>query len=187
MPRLVSQLSNLERRTTRIGRDIVDHPPGGHDDVANAAAGALVLALGTVAKASGFDLAGVDSRYRFAIAQLRPRVERPSRFGLGRRRGGLTLGPPSGPLTGGGPLSGWSTPVRDTAIEFRLLTLCRAAGLLSDEESGFLASDIRRLAFAQRSAEVGYTDPYDATLGCWSDFIRGTHPLVTPPQKEKTQ
>jgi hypothetical protein len=40
--RLVAQLANLERRTSRIGRDTVDHPPGFHDDVVNAAAGALV-------------------------------------------------------------------------------------------------------------------------------------------------
>jgi hypothetical protein len=44
--RLVSQLVNLERRTSRLGRDSVDHSPGGHDDVANAAAGALVLCAG---------------------------------------------------------------------------------------------------------------------------------------------
>jgi hypothetical protein len=42
--RLVHQLVSLERRTSRIGRDRVDHPPGGADDLANAAAGALVLA-----------------------------------------------------------------------------------------------------------------------------------------------
>ena len=42
--RLENQLISLERRTTRVGRDIVDHPPGAHDDLANAAAGALILA-----------------------------------------------------------------------------------------------------------------------------------------------
>ncbi len=42
--RLTMQLCALERRTTRSGRDSIDHPPGGHDDVANAAAGALLLA-----------------------------------------------------------------------------------------------------------------------------------------------
>ena len=31
-----------ERRTSRIGRDTIDHAPGGHDDLANAVAGALV-------------------------------------------------------------------------------------------------------------------------------------------------
>jgi hypothetical protein len=34
----------LERRTSRGGRDSIDHAPGGHDDVANAVAGALVMA-----------------------------------------------------------------------------------------------------------------------------------------------
>jgi hypothetical protein len=42
--RLVTQLVGLERRTSRAGRDTVDHGPGGHDDLANAAAGALVSA-----------------------------------------------------------------------------------------------------------------------------------------------
>jgi hypothetical protein len=41
-PRLVSQLINLERRTARGGRDSIDHPPNGHDDLINAVAGVLV-------------------------------------------------------------------------------------------------------------------------------------------------
>lgn len=40
--RLISQLSALERRTARGGKDSIDHPPGAHDDLANAVAGALV-------------------------------------------------------------------------------------------------------------------------------------------------
>ena len=44
VPRLASQLCGLERRTARSGRDSIDHAPGGHDDVANVAAGALLLA-----------------------------------------------------------------------------------------------------------------------------------------------
>ena len=40
-PRLVSQLVALERRTSRSGRDTIDHPPGGHDDLCNAVAGAV--------------------------------------------------------------------------------------------------------------------------------------------------
>ena len=42
LPRLAAQLSGLERRVARGGRDSIDHAPGGHDDVANAVAGALV-------------------------------------------------------------------------------------------------------------------------------------------------
>src|SRR5262245_12857635 len=37
--RLISQLVGLERRTTRGGRDSIDHAPGAHDDIANAVAG----------------------------------------------------------------------------------------------------------------------------------------------------
>lgn len=43
-PRLISQLASLERRTARGGKDSIDHPPKSHDDLANAAAGALLLA-----------------------------------------------------------------------------------------------------------------------------------------------
>jgi hypothetical protein len=35
------QLAGLERRTSRTGRDSIDHAPGGHDDRANAVAGAI--------------------------------------------------------------------------------------------------------------------------------------------------
>jgi len=42
--RLVNQLLALERRTSRAGRDSIDHAPGAHDDVINAAAGALTMA-----------------------------------------------------------------------------------------------------------------------------------------------
>ena len=40
--RLRTQFLGLERRTARGGRDSIDHAPGAHDDVANAAAGVLV-------------------------------------------------------------------------------------------------------------------------------------------------
>jgi hypothetical protein len=40
-PRLINQLCSLERRTTRCGRDSIDHPPGSHDDLANVVAGVL--------------------------------------------------------------------------------------------------------------------------------------------------
>ena len=42
--RLITQLHGLERRTARGGKDSIDHGPGQHDDVANAVAGAIVLA-----------------------------------------------------------------------------------------------------------------------------------------------
>ena len=39
------QLTMLERRTARGGKDSIDHPRGGHDDVANSVAGSLVCAF----------------------------------------------------------------------------------------------------------------------------------------------
>ncbi len=44
--RLKQQLVGLERRTARSGKNSIDHAPGAHDDdVANAAAGAIVTGL----------------------------------------------------------------------------------------------------------------------------------------------
>lgn len=42
--RLFQQLMSLERRTRSGGRDSVDHPPGMHDDLANAVAGVCATA-----------------------------------------------------------------------------------------------------------------------------------------------
>lgn len=39
--KLVNQLVGLERRVSRGGRESIDHPPMGHDDVANAVAGVI--------------------------------------------------------------------------------------------------------------------------------------------------
>ena len=44
--RLVTQFVSLERRVARGGRESIDHPPNGHDDLANAVAGAIDLAAG---------------------------------------------------------------------------------------------------------------------------------------------
>ena len=41
--KLCGQLQNLERRTRSGGRDLVDHPAGLHDDLANSVAGSCVL------------------------------------------------------------------------------------------------------------------------------------------------
>jgi hypothetical protein len=41
---LVDQLAGLERRTRSGGKDIIDHPLGGHDDLANTIAGVAVTA-----------------------------------------------------------------------------------------------------------------------------------------------
>jgi len=42
--RLKAQLAGLERKTRSGGKDLITHYPGGHDDVANAVAGACVMA-----------------------------------------------------------------------------------------------------------------------------------------------
>jgi len=43
-PRLINQLCRLERRTSRGGKDSIDHAPGAHDDVCNSVAGCLWMA-----------------------------------------------------------------------------------------------------------------------------------------------
>jgi hypothetical protein len=40
-PRVIRELRLLERRTSRVGRDVVDHGRSGSDDYINAVAGAL--------------------------------------------------------------------------------------------------------------------------------------------------
>lgn len=43
--KLRRQFLSLERRTGASGRDVIDHPPGGHDDLANAVAGLVAHAV----------------------------------------------------------------------------------------------------------------------------------------------
>ena len=43
-PRLTAQLLGLERRTSRAGKDSIDHGPHQHDDICNSVAGALLAA-----------------------------------------------------------------------------------------------------------------------------------------------
>ena len=42
-PRMVTQFCGLERRTSRAGKDTVDHAPGAYDNVANAVAGVIAM------------------------------------------------------------------------------------------------------------------------------------------------
>ena len=44
LPADAKLLAQLERRSRAGGRDVVDHPPGAHDDLANVVAGACVEA-----------------------------------------------------------------------------------------------------------------------------------------------
>src|SRR5262249_29868042 len=41
--RLIGQIANLERRVSRVGKDSIDHAPGGHDDLANCVCGVAAM------------------------------------------------------------------------------------------------------------------------------------------------
>ena len=56
--RTVGQITSLERRTTRTGRDIVDHPPGMNDDLANVIGGVSEL---LARRGSGFADFGAEA------------------------------------------------------------------------------------------------------------------------------
>lgn len=93
-PRLLTQLTSLERRTSRSGKDSIDHGPGSsHDDLGNAAAGALVLAGPGLIEAVGL-LRPPEPHFRQPLMFERPwspsrigsRLERlSSRWGRGPR------------------------------------------------------------------------------------------------------
>ncbi len=67
LPRLGGQLCGLERRTARGGRDSIDHSPGAHDDLANAAAGALLM------------VSEPKKRLAFGVIETAPRM-RPTNY-----------------------------------------------------------------------------------------------------------
>ncbi|WP_374470306.1 hypothetical protein [Phenylobacterium sp.] len=68
LPEIVTQLCALERRVARGGKESIDHPPHGHDDVANAVAGALSLVRASAAPSVGMFL---SSAVRAGIARSR--------------------------------------------------------------------------------------------------------------------
>jgi hypothetical protein len=68
-PRLIAQLTRLERRTSRSGRDSVSHPPGGHDDLA--AVGLGVLALAQAPAEINWDSVAVDTGFVSIGEELR--------------------------------------------------------------------------------------------------------------------
>ena len=74
-PRLLAQLLGLERRTARGGRDSIDHAPGGHDDLANAACGALLLAQEVAAGIAHEAACAVTEAERGAVRALGFRFE----------------------------------------------------------------------------------------------------------------
>ena len=84
LPRLITQICQLERRASSMGRDIIDHPKGAtyHDDLANAIAGAA---------SSAMNKGSLVFTQQDVIAVSRPpspgtaRYGRPNRFDRGRR------------------------------------------------------------------------------------------------------
>lgn len=64
LDRLTGQLLRLERRTSRGGRDSVDHPPAGRDDVSNSVAGVLGLVSRPVCMPGLLVVGGVFRRTR---------------------------------------------------------------------------------------------------------------------------
>ena len=55
--RLRAQLASLERRTARGGRDSIDHPAAGYDDLANVATGAARLVAESAAAGANLTIA----------------------------------------------------------------------------------------------------------------------------------
>jgi hypothetical protein len=68
---LARQFAGLERRTSRSGRDQIDHAPGGHDDRANAVAGVVANAIKRRAhpRVRGFDDGIMASGMRAVIGE----------------------------------------------------------------------------------------------------------------------
>jgi hypothetical protein len=60
--KLVQQLVALERRTSRSGKDAVDHRNGQHDDLANAGMGALIYALASARRGAVLHWGGIPTR-----------------------------------------------------------------------------------------------------------------------------
>ena len=74
-PKLASQLIGLERRCSRGGRQSIDHFPGGHDDVSNAACGALALAAGW-SDAFDLDMYHESLRHKTDVVRRKPKSKK---------------------------------------------------------------------------------------------------------------
>jgi hypothetical protein len=75
--RLVAQLTGLERHASRAGAETVDHAPGGHDDLANSAAGALVNAEHSHSSSSAGGFLLVQDRPGQPMRTVSPSDKRP--------------------------------------------------------------------------------------------------------------
>jgi hypothetical protein len=82
--RLISQLVGLERRTARSGKDSIDHAPQGHDDLANAVAGAadlIMLATARVGSQAAWGTYGLIGAEEERRARLREKYDGPTENG----------------------------------------------------------------------------------------------------------
>jgi hypothetical protein len=71
VPRLVSQLCSLERRTARSGRDSIAEPQGQHDDIANSVAGVVSMLSAVRSPELNISQAFVDEIGRLCRAEKR--------------------------------------------------------------------------------------------------------------------
>ena len=163
---LVNELELYGYEMTRTGRISYGAPEGHHDDTVIA----LALAAYAIPR-EGFSMEHVDSRWLHLIEQLRPSIHAAERYGLPRQRGYAAMNGLPGNLA---PLS----PQQDHHLEFRFLTVCHRAGLIGDDEAGFLGDDLRRRSLGTRFERMSYSDPLDGELGSWSSFLRGDAPAT---------
>jgi hypothetical protein len=75
-PRLVNQFAALERRTFPSGKDRINHDRAGHDDLCNAAAGALVFAARRLQDYVPLVMPALLDRYGVDITAMTPDVGR---------------------------------------------------------------------------------------------------------------
>jgi hypothetical protein len=98
VPKIVNQFMTLERRTGRSGKDMINHAPGGHDDLVNAIAGALVSANDTTPRMT-FHMPIVDSQPRNWNGPYRDALDSPG--------GGYASAPPGGWPAGSPQAKAW--------------------------------------------------------------------------------
>ncbi len=86
-PILISQLTSLERKSVRSGRDSVDHVPGGRDDVSNSTAGLFGLLAPQGSPLFFIDYPSLDEPLPPASPQVQEQLQREAEaFQEGRRK-----------------------------------------------------------------------------------------------------
>ena len=126
----------LERRTGR-GKDVIDHPPGGNDDLCNSAAGALVLA----ASAAGLVLGEIEPLKQLAEASIETYSTRWLRT-ITRRILRRSPSPKSGE-------SAVASPAEPRPVHLRLVRFLRA-----DQPRSHSRRVVRELSLAGKRSRV---------------------------------